>query len=302
MLLYSIFTFFFTVFVIIWGALVRATHSGAGCGKHWPLCNGEILPLAPQLETIIEFTHRTTSGLSAVLVVILYVLTAREYHKGTFVRSSAFHAFIFMMVEVAIGATIVLFGWVKDDTSGIRAAMIAFHLVNSFLLIGSLAAHVISLMQSRIVHLKKPLLLMGTPATKIVLVLFLLTGSAGAITALGDTLFPPESAGIAMHDYLTPGNHFLVQLRIIHPVIAVFLSLLIVLYVLRVSELSTGRSKILPLASNAVYFFLLLQLLIGPLTIYFLAPIALQLTHLGLSLCLWTAIVVLMTEIEFERY
>ncbi len=35
------------VLVALWGAYVRATGSGAGCGSHWPTCNGEILPRAP---------------------------------------------------------------------------------------------------------------------------------------------------------------------------------------------------------------------------------------------------------------
>src|SRR5689334_1905422 len=54
----------YNVAVVVWGAYVRATGSGAGCGSHWPLCNGEFLPSAPQTKTAIEFTHRVTSGLS----------------------------------------------------------------------------------------------------------------------------------------------------------------------------------------------------------------------------------------------
>src|SRR5690606_14050623 len=46
------------VVVILQGAVVRATGSGAGCGSHWPTCNGQVIPLAPTLETGIEFSHR----------------------------------------------------------------------------------------------------------------------------------------------------------------------------------------------------------------------------------------------------
>src|SRR5262249_24948503 len=65
----------YNIAVILWGAYVRATGSGAGCGSHWPLCNGEIVPRAAQAQTLIEFTHRITSGISLLLVAILAVWT-----------------------------------------------------------------------------------------------------------------------------------------------------------------------------------------------------------------------------------
>lgn len=64
---YAWFTTGFTVLVILWGAVVRATGSGAGCGNHWPSCNGQIIPWPAQIETLIEFIHRITSGLSGLL-------------------------------------------------------------------------------------------------------------------------------------------------------------------------------------------------------------------------------------------
>ena len=48
----------YNILVILWGALVRATGSGAGCGGHWPLCNGDVMPEVSQVATAIEFTHR----------------------------------------------------------------------------------------------------------------------------------------------------------------------------------------------------------------------------------------------------
>jgi heme A synthase len=302
MLLYSVFTFLFTVFVIIWGALVRATHSGAGCGKHWPLCNGEVLPLSSELETLIEFTHRSTSGISVLFVLFLFYLTVRKYPRGSFSRSAAGHALFFMMIEVAIGAGIVLFGWVKDDTSGVRAAMVAFHLINSFLLIGALAAHVMSVYYDRVIYLKKSFLCTGTWNTRMLLFAFLLTGSAGAITALGDTLFPPESVRSDFYMYLSSANHFLVQLRVIHPVMAILLSLFILLYALQMNERFALKSGVARVFSCAVICFLSLQLVIGPLTILFLAPLGLQLLHLGVSVFLWSTLVVLVFEDEFLNH
>ena len=59
----------YNVVVILWGAIVRATGSGAGCGSHWPLCNGVVLPNAEKASTLIEFAHRATSGIALLLVV-----------------------------------------------------------------------------------------------------------------------------------------------------------------------------------------------------------------------------------------
>src|ERR1043165_6000488 len=64
------FTLTITVVVIVWGAVVRATGSGAGCGSHWPLCNGVVVPIAPRAATVIEFVHRLTSGLAMILSIV----------------------------------------------------------------------------------------------------------------------------------------------------------------------------------------------------------------------------------------
>jgi len=61
--------------VILWGTLVRATGSGAGCGNHWPLCNGVVIQHSASVNTMIEFTHRLTSGLSFFAVVGLLAWT-----------------------------------------------------------------------------------------------------------------------------------------------------------------------------------------------------------------------------------
>src|SRR5271167_1479156 len=63
------------VAVIHWGALVRATGSGAGCGNHWPLCNGEVIPTSPRIATMIEFTHRAMTG-GATITIFLLLLWA----------------------------------------------------------------------------------------------------------------------------------------------------------------------------------------------------------------------------------
>src|ERR1017187_2983546 len=72
----------YNMLVVLWGAFVRATGSGAGCGNRWPLCNGVIVPHAPRIETIIEFTHRATSGLALVSVAALCLWAFRLFPRG----------------------------------------------------------------------------------------------------------------------------------------------------------------------------------------------------------------------------
>jgi heme A synthase len=131
-------TLFFNVLVIVWGAFVRATGSGAGCGSHWPLCNGEVLPRAPQLETLIEFSHRTTSGVALLLVAAMVPLAWRAFGRGHRVRVMSLVSLGFIIFEALLGAGLVLLEYVADDTSIARAYWVAGHLINTFLLLAVL--------------------------------------------------------------------------------------------------------------------------------------------------------------------
>ena len=135
---YSWFVLGYNLLVILWGAYVRATGSCAGCGSHWPLCNGEVIPRAPRIETIIELTHRLSSGLSLILVVILFIWAWRSYPRGSLVRKGSGLVMVFILTESLIGAGLVLFEWVGQDTSTSRAVAISIHLINTYLLIGAL--------------------------------------------------------------------------------------------------------------------------------------------------------------------
>ena len=131
------------VAVILWGAFVRATGSGAGCGAHWPLCNGEVVPRAPALETMIEFTHRATSGVALLLVFALCLWVFREKPKGHPARRAAAASVFFILTEAAVGAGLVLFQLVGANDSVARAIFMAGHLANTFVLLAclTLAAH-----------------------------------------------------------------------------------------------------------------------------------------------------------------
>ena len=206
----------FNVLVVLWGAFVRATGSGAGCGSHWPLCNGEVVPRAPVLETIIEFTHRLTSGVSLLLVLGLLIWAFRSYPKGHLVRFGAVLTSFFILTEALVGAGLVLFGWTAQNASAVPTAI---HLVNTFLLLASLAlTGYWASGGDRLIFKDQGLVLW---ALGIGLVGVLFVGVSGAITALGDTLFPSSSLIEGMRQDFAANSHFLIRLRVWHPVIAV---------------------------------------------------------------------------------
>lgn len=273
--------------VILWGAYVRASGSGAGCGSHWPLCNGEIITRSPQVETMIEFTHRVSSGLALLLVVGLAVWGFRLYSKGHPVRLGASLSLFFMITEALVGAGLVLFKLVAEDTSTARAVVIAIHLMNTFLLLAALA------LTSWWASGGRPIQLKGQGglgwALGLALLAMLLLGASGAITALGDTLFPASSLSEGLQQKFSPTAHFLVRLRLWHPLIAIAVGA----YTMVIIGLVNARLAE-PLARQAGRLFTVLyfvQLASGAFNVVLLAPIWMQLWHLLLSDILWIILV-----------
>ena len=127
----------YTILVILWGAFVRATGSGAGCGNHWPLCNGAVIPRPEQVETVIEFTHRAMTGVLVPFAVLVVVWILRRLDRNHPARKAGIWSLIFLLVESLIGAGLVRFELVADDASAARAIAISVHLVNTFLLLAS---------------------------------------------------------------------------------------------------------------------------------------------------------------------
>ena len=136
---FSWFVLTYNVVVILFGAVVRATGSGAGCGSDWPTCQGGVVPLTGTSETAIEFTHRATSGIALILVFLLLVWVLKSRPAGDVARIAAIAAAVLVVNEALVGAMLVLFGWVEDDQSMGRAVSIAVHLINTFLLLGALS-------------------------------------------------------------------------------------------------------------------------------------------------------------------
>lgn len=279
----------YNVLVVLWGAFVRATGSGAGCGSHWPLCNGAVVPRAPQVETIIEFTHRLSSGLALFATVGLIIWAFRRYPRAHTVRRGAAFAMGFMLVETLIGAGLVLFQLVAYNTSLTRAVFSAVHLVNTFLLLAALTLTAWYASDGRPIRLRGQGILpwlLGLGAAGM-----LLLGASGGVAALGNTLFPSETLAEGLRQDINPAAHVLIRLRVLHPVIAIlvgFYVLVVARYISRVRPTELNRR----LALIVVAIFVI-QLVAGAINVALLAPVWMQLLHLLLADLLWIVMVIL---------
>jgi cytochrome c oxidase assembly protein subunit 15 len=210
----------YILLVILWGAFVRATGSGAGCGDHWPLCNGEVIPQPERVQTVVEFLHRATSGISLILVVFGYFLARKCSDRHSAVRRAAFFSVVAIVMEALLGAGLVLLKLVEFDQSGMRAISIALHLVNTIFLIAALTTLAWSARNPSAFSAKQGPVLPRDRWFWVTLAGFLLLGMTGAITALGDTLFPATSLLEGVQQDFKAGAHFLIRLRVIHPILA----------------------------------------------------------------------------------
>jgi len=279
------FTLLYTIGVILWGAFVRATGSGAGCGAHWPLCDGRVIPSHTDTTMLIEFSHRVTSGLALLLVIYLFFFIRKNEEKSS-MRKWANYSLFFMVIEALIGAALVLLGLVADDTTPFRAFFVSFHLINSFLLLGSITLCTWCSFHGSFAYnaiAKKKRYIITTLSLG-----FLIIASAGAVTALGDTLFPVQNLNQGFAEHFQPNTHFLIQLRIWHPVLAVTLTICIWLFC------SSLESK----TSNLLSWMMMVQIAMGCINILLLAPVWIQIIHLLMACITWILLIILMAELS----
>jgi heme A synthase len=277
------FVVLYNVAVIVWGAYVRATASGAGCGSHWPLCNGEFLPTTPQTQTVIEFTHRVTSGLSVVLVAILLICCWRRTRKGDWPRYSAVAAAVLLLNEALLGALLVLFDHLGGlDRSANHALVLCLHFGNTLLLLAALA-----LTAKWLSHRDRSLALARRPYQTIAmglgLVSVMVIGMTGSLASLGDTLIPADSLRHAVLQDFSSSSHILLRLRALHPIAAVIGSVY-VLWLLRTFWRKQERSPWMPVALTA-------QIALGTMNVILLTPVWLQMAHLLVAEIFWILLV-----------
>ena len=269
--------------VVLWGAFVRASGSGAGCGNHWPACNGQVIPQAPSVKTLIELTHRVMTGVDTLLVIALVWLAWRLYAKGSPVRTGAALSAFFLVTEALVGAALVKLDLVADNRSTARIWVMALHLVNTFLLLASLTLTAWWASGRPGVRLRGQ----GAVAWAMLgaVVATIVVGTTGAITALGDTLYPKAHVGLAVPAAAT----FLERLRIVHPFVAIATGVYVVLAGVLARRLRPGADT--ARLSRLLVALFAVQIAAGAINVVLLAPVWMQLLHLLLADGVWIVLV-----------
>ena len=279
----------FTLFVVLWGGYVSASGAGDGCGDEWPLC-GELLSpsngTADAADTLVEFTHRLTSGLALLAVAGLAAWSRRRFPPGHGARRWAALALLFMVVEALIGAALVIFQWVDMNVSLARALVQPVHLANTYLLMGALACAAWWSGPRRPVAAPGP----GRPDRLAAAALggLVAVSAFGAAASLASTVFPAQSFIDGVRSDFASGAHYLIRLRVWHPVAALAFGGYLVWLRRRLRDTHVGGAPA-PFRWAAAVF--LAALAVGVLDALLLAPIALQMTHLLLAHALWLALV-----------
>lgn len=281
------------VLVILWGALVRATGSGAGCGNHWPLCNGQVIPLAPALATLIEFTHRCMTLVDVLLVVAVLVGVLRFTQRGHRARIAAVLSTILLVNEALLGALLVKLGYVNGNQSLARVYVLSIHLSNTLLLIAALTLTAELLRRApsrqRITVPTGTLLwiLSGLAAT-------ILVGVTGSLAALGDTLFPAATLSQSIAQDFSAAAPWLLRFRWTHPTMALIAGAFAIW-----SILASYRGSLHPLA-KAVVALLFFQFALGLADVILLAPAWMQIVHLLGTELYWIALVLLAAHLLLD--
>jgi cytochrome c oxidase assembly protein subunit 15 len=283
--------------VILWGTLVRATGSGAGCGNHWPLCNGTVMQHSASANTMIEFTHRITSGLSFFSVVGLLWWTFAGTVRGHLARAAAVGSVVFTLIEAMLGAFLVKLGLTAQSQSPLRPAYLALHLANTLLLLAALTltAHLLSRSKGFLrgsVRLVAPF---GAIATVVVV---MIVGVTGSLAALGDTLFPATSLGSALAQDFSATSGWLVRWRWTHPTVAFVASIFLIWILVRAAQRSIAWDN--RRLSALVLLLLATVYTLGVLDVILLAPLWVQVAHLLAADSLWAALVVLTARLTIQ--
>lgn len=291
------FTLGYNVLVVLWGVFLRASKSGDGCGQHWLTCHGEIIPSAPEMKTVIEFSHRVTSGIAFLVVLGLVVWAFRKFPKGHLIRKTAVVSFIFIVTEALVGAGLVLTGNTAESLTPYRPLWAMGHLVNTFILLAALSLTAWLAARDRKVGFlfdRAALLLVGLSVVGLLLV-----GLSGSLAALSNMLFPSETLFEGIAKDFDAGSNFLLRLRLSHPILSILVSVFVI-FVAGWLKPRSGNDPSVSRWSNVVSILVLVQVAFGAATLLMLGPIVMQVGHLLLADAIWIAFVLLSANYFFS--
>ncbi len=287
---YAWFALAYNLVVILWGVFLRASYSGDGCGQHWITCHGEAIPSAPELKTLIEFSHRVTSMLAGLVVIGLVIWAFRKFEKRHLVRRLALLSLVFILIEGAIGGGLVLTGNTAANWTPSRPYWTAGHLINTFVLIGLLGLTAWFATGDRRFVLRGPakvwiLLALGIAA-------IFVTGISGSMAALTNMLFPSETLAEGIAKDFDPNSHVLLRLRILHPIFSIFTAVFLI-FLSDMIRKAANKDAFVSKWANVVSILVIVQVIFGGATLLLLAPIVMQLGHLLLADLIWISFVLM---------
>ncbi len=291
---YAWFVLAYNIIVILWGVFLRASKSGDGCGQHWLTCHGEVIPSAPELKTVIEFSHRVTSGLAFIAVLVLVVWAFRKFPKGHYIRKTAFISFIFIITEALVGAGLVLTGNTAETLTAARPFWMIGHLTNTFILLAFLTLTAWFASGGKHFNFKVQPKILFFLILAIVGIFFV--GVSGSVAALSNMLFPSASIAEGIEKDFAATSHILLRLRLSHPI----LSIMVGVFLVFLAGWLKARAKDdfwVNKWANWLTVLIIAQLVFGALTLLTLAPIVMQLGHLLLADAVWIVFVLLSASV-----
>jgi len=299
---YAWFVLAYNLIVILWGVFLRASKSGDGCGQHWLTCHGEVVPSAPQLKTVIEFSHRITSALDGIFLIVLvvwaYFVWRGDKPGGNYILKAAICSFVFVVIEGLLGAGLVLTGNTAETLTPARPFWMAAHLINTLILLTFLT------LTAWFASGGKPLDFKARP--KITLLLgagvfgILLIGMSGSVAALSSMIFPSTTLAEGMAKDFSETSHVLLRLRVSHPILSIMVGVFLAFLASWIKSQARKNPSVNRWA-NVLTFLILIQFASGAITLLTLAPIVMQLVHLLLADGVWIAFVLMSAAILAEK-
>jgi heme A synthase len=282
------------IIVILWGVFLRASKSGDGCGQHWLTCHGEVVPSAPQLKTVIEFSHRVTRAFDGILVIIMVIWAIviwrsdRSAASGRVMKMAA-ASLVLVIVEGLLGAGLVLTGNTAETLTPERPFWMAAHLVNTLILLALVTLTAWFAENRKALNFKVNAGHIAAIAAAAAAIFFV--GISGSIAALSSMLFPAGSITEGMAQDFSATSHMLLRLRLLHPISAILTGVLLIFISdwLRKLKGTPGVTR----WSNVLSILILVQIAFGAATLLMLAPIVMQLGHLLLADSIWISFVLL---------
>ncbi len=297
---YALLYLIYNIYTILGGSYVRATNSGAGCGKHWPLCGGKVIPNFYFIHTLIEFSHRISSALVTVGGILLVAWSFYIYEKGNKIRHCSLGVLFFIFLEALLGALLVLLGLVAKNNSNLRLIFMPLHLVTTFLLLATLViTYVWSKNYPSEFHLKnKPI---KKSITSLLLLLFI--SCTGSITALSDTLFRPNYISENFINDIIFSQNILKILRSFHPILAIIISYILIKLLFSIKTYKNQLNEKNYITTNNYFKIFIgltvIQIVIGFTNIFLLIPVWTQIIHLLTADLIWIYAIFFINSVFF---